>query len=508
MNERVAENKYNVFLSWSGQRSQALALFFSKWLPRVIQVAKPFYSDEEIPKGTTGYEKIREALKTSSFGVAFITRENSQALWIHSEIGALWGDKKECSPFMIDGDIGEIKGLIPTIQQTKPDRDDVLRLIHSIRDILIPSLSDEVVDRAFEREWSDLDKKIKEVQNTTIEEGNVVNQSQKHIYLSAHMERSERVATYFYEWLPKVIKGVNLFYSEKDVPIGGYDRSERNREAIKHSSMGVVFVTRENSKESQIDIERGGMWMAKCPCVRFVIDPDVELPEDIMPKDDLVTTEKASIHKMILSIRTYAAEKFSIECLEEAFEQRWPELEAKIREVQSTKADPAEKRTGAVEWYEAVEEAEKVNPYLAEQLQKADADDEQECRKLADELNKKINADINKLFVDVYKFYPPDNVLAAINTGQKFLPTETVKAIQSMQSIYKHLDLPFWHKAVSSFPEPGVMKQIIETQKRFNSLNMFKSILPPDADKKNDKKNDEEDDDKDDAQPLLPVKKK
>lgn len=421
-------------------------------------------------------EALKDAIKEADLSIVVISPNYIKSEYCLCELGAIWAASKEkfiFNPQSIRRDY------LPEIAAD--------RKFSSFDEVGMDALVDKMKKIGFTPKdeshtaWNSL----KKVALREIEENE---SSQKHIYLSAHMKRSEKIAAYFYEWLPQVIPDVSLFYSGKDIPKDCNDSTARVSAALKKSLFGIVFVTRENSRESQINVDRGGLLVAGCPCRSLLIDTDAKLPKDIIPIAEPVTTKKDSIRDLLLSIRSHAAEKYPIERIKEDFERLWPELEAKIREVQATKADPAEKRTGAPEWYEAVEEAEKVNPHLAEHLKNADTNDRQECRKLADELNKEINADISKRFVDVYNFYPPENVLAAIKAGQKFLPPETVKAIQNMQKIYNQIDLGAVSKEASAIQESAVFKNMDAIQKSFNR---FKPLFPPDDDP-----------------PLIPVKKK
>lgn len=44
---------YNVFISWSGDRSKVAAALYD-WLPMVAQTAEPWMSEEDIEEGSRG----------------------------------------------------------------------------------------------------------------------------------------------------------------------------------------------------------------------------------------------------------------------------------------------------------------------------------------------------------------------------------------------------------------------------------------------------------------------
>ena len=77
-----------VFISWSGQRSQALGNALRSWLPQVIPGISFFHS-EEIPKVRNWHVEIIKALRGCSIGIFCITPESLRSQWMLFEAGAL-----------------------------------------------------------------------------------------------------------------------------------------------------------------------------------------------------------------------------------------------------------------------------------------------------------------------------------------------------------------------------------------------------------------------------------
>ena len=78
-----------VFISWSGNQSKAIASEFKEWIPAVIQAVKPYFSFNDINKGSRWATEISLELEQSKVGLTCLTRENLEALWIMFEAGAL-----------------------------------------------------------------------------------------------------------------------------------------------------------------------------------------------------------------------------------------------------------------------------------------------------------------------------------------------------------------------------------------------------------------------------------
>ena len=79
----------DVFISWSGQRSKALALQLHDWLKAVVQRANPWMSERDIGAGQRWNEQISARLKDTHFGIICLTPENLNAPWLLFEAGAV-----------------------------------------------------------------------------------------------------------------------------------------------------------------------------------------------------------------------------------------------------------------------------------------------------------------------------------------------------------------------------------------------------------------------------------
>lgn len=102
-----------VFITWSGDKSKALAEIISDWLPSVIQAVKPYFSPDDATKGARWFNEISTELEKSQVGLICLTRENLDAPWLLFEAGALsknLGKSKVC-PILFGIEPTDIRGL-------------------------------------------------------------------------------------------------------------------------------------------------------------------------------------------------------------------------------------------------------------------------------------------------------------------------------------------------------------------------------------------------------------
>jgi hypothetical protein len=116
-----------VFISWSGTKSKALAEILKDWLPAVIQAVKPYYTPDDITKGTHWNTEISKKLESCRIGIICLTSDNFNAPWILFEAGALSKnlDKSRVCPILFDLDPADITGPLVQFQLTQFNKDDI-----------------------------------------------------------------------------------------------------------------------------------------------------------------------------------------------------------------------------------------------------------------------------------------------------------------------------------------------------------------------------------------------
>jgi hypothetical protein len=153
-----------VFLSWSGNRSKAIAEVMRNWLPSVLQAVRPYFSPDDVSKGSRWSSEIAKELEASRIALLFITPENPEAPWLVFEAGALSKnlDRSKVCPLLF-GDIEptDIKGPLVQFQAAKFGKTEMKRVLKMINTELgEAALNADVLDSVFEMWWPKLEEEV------------------------------------------------------------------------------------------------------------------------------------------------------------------------------------------------------------------------------------------------------------------------------------------------------------------------------------------------------------
>jgi hypothetical protein len=85
----MAFEKLRIFLSWSGERSRAIAEALRDWLPNVLFATDPWLSAADIEKGAKWNQVVSGELENSNFSIICLTGDNLGAPWLLFEAGAI-----------------------------------------------------------------------------------------------------------------------------------------------------------------------------------------------------------------------------------------------------------------------------------------------------------------------------------------------------------------------------------------------------------------------------------
>lgn len=154
-----------VFISWSGKRSRSVGEAVREWLPAVLQAVKPYFSPDDVAKGSVWDTEIASELKQSKFGLLVLTPENQNAPWLLYEAGVIGnqlGATKVC-PLLFELEWTDIKGPLTRFNGAKFDEGEVRKIVQAINaELGDAALDAQVFDTVFKMWWPKLQEKVRD----------------------------------------------------------------------------------------------------------------------------------------------------------------------------------------------------------------------------------------------------------------------------------------------------------------------------------------------------------
>jgi hypothetical protein len=214
-----------VFVCWSGELSKNIGMILSNWLPSILQFVDPFFSVEDISKGSKWIFDLSKELESTDIGIICLTRENINKPWILFEAGALSKkiDSARVCTVLFNINPVDLDGPLSLFQHTCFVKEDFLRLIKSINGFNNEfKLEDKLVEKVFEMWWPDLEKQIHQL-NKTIKTVEPVRNERELIEESLNLLRSmslnmqERNKLHYSSSLEnRLISGMSSIYKSND----------------------------------------------------------------------------------------------------------------------------------------------------------------------------------------------------------------------------------------------------------------------------------------------------
>ena len=156
-----------VFISWSGNKSREVAAALRDWLPAVINSVEPFVSSKDIDSGTRWQMEVAGQLEATAYGIVCVTRANQAAPWLNFEAGALAKvvESARVAPLAIDLTPSDIKVPLGQFQAQPATHAGIREIVTSLNAACPAPLTDELIERAFEKWWPDLERALAEVES-------------------------------------------------------------------------------------------------------------------------------------------------------------------------------------------------------------------------------------------------------------------------------------------------------------------------------------------------------
>ena len=162
MNAQERDPKMKVFISWSGERSQALAQALRGWIPLVLHYVEPWLSEADIEAGERWAEAVAKELESSNFGVICVTRENVGSPWVLFEAGALAKSMSgsRVIPLLLDLEFRDITGPLAQFQAKKLEKAGMSEVIHSINKAANHAVPEARAKQLFDALWPEFEKQV------------------------------------------------------------------------------------------------------------------------------------------------------------------------------------------------------------------------------------------------------------------------------------------------------------------------------------------------------------
>ena len=153
-----------IFISWSGQRSKAIATVIKDYLPRVIQALRPWMSHSDIEAGQRWSIEIGDKLQECEVGVCVVTLDNATHPWLNFEAGAISKSVKRgrVIPFLFDVRPSDLAGPLAQFQAKEANKAGCFEMFQALNGLIE---NDSVVhlEETFNLNWPKLEIALNEI---------------------------------------------------------------------------------------------------------------------------------------------------------------------------------------------------------------------------------------------------------------------------------------------------------------------------------------------------------
>jgi hypothetical protein len=148
----------NIFISWSGERSNKISGILKRWMKKVIPSAELFFS-KDIPGGDRWSASIAKQLENTNFGILCVTKDNFEKPWLLFEAGALSKvvDEARVVPLLFDVEPSDLAGSpLSQFQAVSFAKADLKKLLCTINNASEKKLDSDYFEALFEGNYSKL----------------------------------------------------------------------------------------------------------------------------------------------------------------------------------------------------------------------------------------------------------------------------------------------------------------------------------------------------------------
>jgi hypothetical protein len=209
----------DVFISWSGPRSESVAAYLHQWLKKVIQRANPWISKSDIDPGARWPQALSERLEASNYGIICLTSENLMEPWIHFESGSISksvGKSKIC-PYLVGISPSDIpQGPLTQFQALPANYDGTLTLVNSINKELEEKdrLKEIDLKEIFEMWWPKLEETLDKSNANPPNKGKYVRTDREILEEILNLVRGISRESEYQQVLENILKKISSHHTE------------------------------------------------------------------------------------------------------------------------------------------------------------------------------------------------------------------------------------------------------------------------------------------------------
>jgi hypothetical protein len=151
-----------VFLTWSGDRSHAVAKILGKYLPALINSVKPFLSSNGIATGARWTTEIAANLEAANIGIICLTPDNQTAPWLLFEAGAVskLGAISRAMVLRIGIEASDVKEPLSQFQSVSIDDAGIWKMLKDILAANEGSISEDILQVSFKALWPSIQTEL------------------------------------------------------------------------------------------------------------------------------------------------------------------------------------------------------------------------------------------------------------------------------------------------------------------------------------------------------------
>jgi hypothetical protein len=150
------------FISWSGERSKAVATALRGFMAQLNPQWGPWLSDVDIEVGKRWRSELSESLRTAAWAIVCVTPASLRSAWVQFETGVLSVSCERICPYLIDMGSDDVRGPLADFQHRKATKQGTWDLAVAINESTMPKLTERTVKTRFASAWPSLEDGIRD----------------------------------------------------------------------------------------------------------------------------------------------------------------------------------------------------------------------------------------------------------------------------------------------------------------------------------------------------------